>query len=94
MNDKHEFKRKPRKCPKCGSKRIATILYGMPEYSEKLEFDMRTGSIELGGCCEIIGAPKWQCADCEMELYKYSERENDLYGLTKAKKNSISNLRR
>ena len=82
MNDKYEYKRKPRKCPKCSSKRIATILYGMPEYSVKLEMDMKEGKIAIGGCCEAIGDPKWQCADCDTALYKYDENENDLYGLS------------
>jgi hypothetical protein len=82
MNDKHEFKRKPRKCPKCNSKRIASILYGMPAYSEKLESDMQEGNIVLGGCCIEDGAPNWVCADCDTALFKYDEDENDLYGLS------------
>ena len=26
-----------RKCPKCGSRRVAPILYGMPAFSEEME---------------------------------------------------------
>ena len=26
-----------KKCPKCGSKRVAPILYGLPVFSEELE---------------------------------------------------------
>ena len=74
MNNKYEYKRKPRKCPKCSSKRIATILYGMPEYSKKLESDMQDGKIILGGCCIEIGGPSWTCADCNAALFKYSEK--------------------
>ena len=78
MNNKYEYKRKPRKCPKCDSKRIATILWGMPAYSKKLESDMQDGKIVLGGCCIEIGDPKWQCADCDTEFFKDNEDENDL----------------
>ena len=71
MHDKYKFKRKPRKCPKCSSKRIATILFGMPEYSAKLEKDMKDGRIVLGGCCIEDGAPDWTCADCNTVFFKY-----------------------
>ncbi len=28
---------KPNKCPKCGSKKIAEVLYGLPAMNEKLD---------------------------------------------------------
>jgi primosomal protein N' len=40
---------KPRKCPNCGSKSIAEILYGMPAYSEDLQKKMDEGTMFLGG---------------------------------------------
>jgi hypothetical protein len=64
-----ESKRKPKKCPACSSHRIANILYGMPEYSTKLEKDLNSGRIILGGCCITNDDPKWQCADCQMVIY-------------------------
>ena len=67
-----ESKRKPRKCPACNSSRIANILYGMPEYSPKLERDIEAGRIILGGCCISDDDPVWQCADCQMTIYKKS----------------------
>lgn len=65
-----ESQRKPRKCPACNSSRIANILYGMPEQSPKLERDIEAGRIILGGCCISDDDPVWQCADCQMVIYK------------------------
>jgi hypothetical protein len=67
---RHETKRKPKKCPACGSHRIANILYGMPDFSAKLEKDLSAGRITLGGCCISNDDPEWQCADCQMVIYK------------------------
>lgn len=64
------YSRKPRKCPACGSKRIARILYGLPAFSEQLKQDMEAGKIKLGGCCIREDNPDWQCADCDLEFYK------------------------
>lgn len=55
---KFEFLRKPRVCPVCKSKRIATILWGMPAFSEDLQKKMETGEITLGGCCVSMDDPK------------------------------------
>lgn len=65
-----KVKRKPKKCPKCKSARIANILYGMPAYSEKLQEDIDAGRIALGGCTIGIDDPRWQCADCESLIYQ------------------------
>jgi hypothetical protein len=63
-------KRKPKKCPSCGSAKIARILYGMPDFSPELEKDLEEGRIVLGGCDIIFNNPSWQCADCEAQIYK------------------------
>ena len=39
------------KCPHCGSKDTARILYGMPAFSDELQEKLDTGKIVLGGCC-------------------------------------------
>lgn len=49
--------KKPEKCPRCGSKSIAKILYGEPRYSEELKKKLATGKITLGGCCQVVGGP-------------------------------------
>jgi len=51
-----------KKCPACGSKDIAKILYGMPTY-EAFETAQR-GEIYLGGCCISDNDPKWHCKAC------------------------------
>ena len=68
--ERYERTRKPRKCPVCGSNRIADIWYGMQAYSEELDKGMKEGRIVLGGCCISDDDPKWQCADCDIRIYK------------------------
>jgi hypothetical protein len=65
-----ESKVKPEICHKCGSKRIAEILYGMPLGTSELQKDMEEGKIVLGGCCITNDDPKWQCVDCDAPIYK------------------------
>lgn len=57
-----------RKCPKCKSKNVAKILYGLVELDDKLEKDMRDGKVFLGGCCIFEDNPKYHCNDCEEEF--------------------------
>ena len=49
--------RKPAKCPSCGATPVASILYGLPVFDEKLEQAMEEGRISLGGCCQEMDAP-------------------------------------
>lgn len=72
---RYESKIKPTKCPACGSSRIAEILYGLPAFSAKLKKDLNAGRIVLGGCCETNDDPKWQCADCQMPIFKKTSLE-------------------
>lgn len=72
----HYFsKRKPQKCPSCGSKKIAKILYGLPAFSEKLQKDMDEGKIVLGGCCITDEDPTWQCVECETQIHEECLRD-------------------
>ena len=64
------FKRKPRKCPVCGSNKIASIMYGMPVPGEKLQADIDSGRVVLGGCCISMDDPAWKCRECEADFYK------------------------
>ena len=63
-------KRKPPKCPKCRSARIADILYGLPIFSPELEKELKDGKIELGGCCVTGDDPIWKCTECGTDIYK------------------------
>ncbi len=59
-------KGKPRKCPQCGSSKIAEIMYGLPDFSsEELNKDVEEGRIVLGGCIVAPDNPRWKCKDCE-----------------------------
>jgi hypothetical protein len=70
MEKRYTSKSKPAKCPKCGSERVARILYGEPMGSEELMADLKAGRIVLGGCCITGDDPAWKCLECEMEIYR------------------------
>jgi hypothetical protein len=66
--EKIERKAKPRKCPNCGSLKIARIVYGLVDLTPELEKDLKEGKVALGGC--VIGEAKWECVGCGIKLYK------------------------
>ncbi len=70
---RYEFVSKPKKCPECGSTRVANILFGMPAFSKEIEEKIHEGKIVLGGCCISDDDPKWKCIDCSTEIYKKIE---------------------
>ncbi len=57
--------RKPDSCPKCGSRKVAKILYGMPVFNDELEQALKAGRIVLGGCCVSDDDPIWACVECQ-----------------------------
>ncbi len=61
------------KCPRCKSESVAKLLYGMPAFSEKLEKDLTSGKVVLGGCEIDPLFPKWRCSTCKYEF----SHEND-----------------
>ena len=73
MENRYTAKSKPAKCPKCGSNRIAQILYGYPFFSEKLQEDLKAGRTALGGCCITGNDPDWKCLECEAEIYRIND---------------------
>ena len=52
------------KCPRCGSKNTARILYGMPAYSEEMERKLNDGKLYLGGCLVTDHDPARHCNEC------------------------------
>lgn len=64
---KKRYNNKPKKCVFCGSRRIATYIYGMPAYDMSKEVEK--GKIAIGGCCVGDDDPLWQCADCKHDFY-------------------------
>jgi hypothetical protein len=53
-----------KKCPRCGSRDIAAILYGMPVFDDELRSKIDAGKLRLGGCCSGEPAPKYFCNGC------------------------------
>lgn len=56
--------KKPKRCTKCGSKKIAKILFGLPTYSPELKRQLEAGEIVLGGCIITSNDSKWECVKC------------------------------
>lgn len=54
------------KCPQCGSDNIATILYGMPMFTEELERQLEAGEVVLNGCEIVLNEPQYEfeCQAC------------------------------
>lgn len=60
-------KRKPRQCPACKSKNVASIVYGYPSSDAFEQAEQK--KIVLGGCCVSDCDPSWQCVDCDTDIY-------------------------
>lgn len=69
-NELMRVKEKPNICPVCGSKRIASYMYGLPMFSKKLEKEIDEGKIVLGGCCISDDDPLFKCLDCQKDFYR------------------------
>jgi len=53
------------RCPRCGSRSVAEILFGLPEWSEELEDKLDSGRLVLGGCCVTGSDPDRHCNACD-----------------------------
>lgn len=84
MEFEYVSERKPRKCPKCGGKRIARIYYGLPDFCDNLEADLAAGRIILGGCVSVMWDAPWQCVECDIQIYR--QRDVDEYRFLHDKK--------
>ncbi len=49
-------------CPKCGSRDVLPIIYGMP--SEEMVEESIAGRVALGGCAFWPGSPNRTCPNC------------------------------
>ncbi|MBX3030767.1 MAG: hypothetical protein KF809_11445 [Chloroflexi bacterium] len=52
-------------CPRCGSRAVASIMYGMPMFSEDLQKSLDTGELALGGCVVWDDQPDLRCNTCD-----------------------------
>ena len=79
----HYSKRKPRRCPACGSGQVVRIQYGLPSPEDLA--DQEAGRIELGGCVVTGTGPSWHCRSCGAQIHRESLRgrlarePNDLF---------------
>ena len=78
-----------KKCPKCGSKRVALISYGLPpvdielgKMDEKIAEKIKNEEIVLGGCIKPDIPPKFYCYNCKTKfgtppilITKYGEED-------------------
>jgi hypothetical protein len=53
----------PLNCPRCKSKRVATILWGLQDLP-RIQKDLDSSRVVLGGCCVSDGDPRWHCVQC------------------------------
>lgn len=65
-----ERKRRPVKCPQCGHRPVAEILYGMPTMDADLENEIKEGRITIGGCGLTFDDPEWECTQCGLKIYR------------------------
>ncbi len=65
---------RPSSCPRCGSGRVATILYGYPMESINLKNRVKAGEVVLGGCLVSNDDPRWRCMDCGFQIHQRSKR--------------------
>ena len=65
------------KCPRCGSKKVIPIIYGM--LTEEYHLKAESGRIKAGGCCITNHSPNYYCKECEYEwLSKFYKNINKL----------------
>jgi hypothetical protein len=53
-----------KKCPGCGVKNTAFIIYGLPDFNDELNQDLKDDLIILGGCDLFESNPKFECNEC------------------------------
>ena len=51
-------------CPRCGSKDIAEILYGLVPHTDKLQEKARKGKVVFAGCVITANDPGRRCNAC------------------------------
>ena len=70
LSSRIERSRKPLKCPACGHKPVATIMYGYPIECPELDAEIEAGKVVLGGCVLYEVNPAWQCTSCDREIFR------------------------
>ena len=60
------------KCPKCGSRRVKAMAYGLIHFSIKFLFSNKI----RGGCHIKPDSPAWYCARCKNRWGNINEERN------------------
>ena len=56
-----------KECPACKSNSIASIWYGLVEFTDELQQSRQAGRVKLGGCVITSESPIWHCNECGLE---------------------------
>ena len=64
----HQWRETVIKCPRCGSRRVAPILYGMPALDEEMEAKLAHKELYLGGCMVDDMDPEYHCFNCNKDI--------------------------
>jgi hypothetical protein len=67
---------KPAQCPRCGSEKVASILYGLPIFDEELKRRLNAQEVILGGCIISGNDPLWHCVEC---YHRWGKREAGIW---------------
>ncbi len=77
-------------CPKCSSKAIIPIVYGLP--NNELGEKEKQGKLKLGGCCIELDAPEFFCKDCEYQWSTYGSIKGGLDMFIKVTEENLNEL--
>ena len=55
-------------CPNCNFANTCRVVYGMPDYTDRLERDLEAGKVHLGGCLVNDLDSNRHCNDCEIDF--------------------------
>ena len=55
-------------CPRCGSRDVARIQYGMPAWDAAWEKNVQAGEWAAGGCVLFPRQPDYVCSSCHAEF--------------------------
>jgi hypothetical protein len=55
-------------CPKCGSDKLASLLYGLPIEDDYLRELVRRKEVILMGCVVGQDDPQLQCLKCDLQF--------------------------
>ena len=70
-----------RRCPRCGSKDVARILYGLLHDSPELDQKLAKKAVHRGGCCSCSRSPGWYCNSC---MYPFGRRRRRIFAANDA----------